>query len=112
VERRHDAAHDAERDDEQEGEQRELGRVAEGGADDVRDRPALGVRLAEIALDEARDPVAVADEDVAVGPELLVQRRDGGRIGERAEDAAGDVAGQDLGAEEDDDAQQPERDDR
>jgi hypothetical protein len=111
VERRHDSAQDPEGDDEEEGEQGELGRVAEGRADDVRDRPALGVRLAEIALDEARDPVAIADEDVAIGSELLVQRRDGGWIGERAEDAAGDVAGKNLRAEEDDDAQEPERDD-
>ena len=43
--------------------------------------------------------------------ELGVQRVDRRLVGERAEDVAADVAGQHLGADEDDDAEDEQRDD-
>ena len=76
------------------------------------DRDAVGERLAQVALEEARDPVPVLREQGLVGAELRVEGVDRRLVGERAEDPAGDVAGQDLRADEDDHAQQEERDDR
>ena len=79
-------------------------------ADDVGDRPLLHRRLAEVAGEDAGDPVPVLHEEVAVRAELVVQRVDRLLVGERAEDVAGDVAGQHLGGDEDDDAEDEQRD--
>jgi hypothetical protein len=107
-----DSTEDRQRHDEHEGEGGELERVDERVADESRNGEAVGEGFAEITLEEARDPVPVLGPEGAVGAKLLVQVVDGRLVGERAEDAAGDVAGQHLRAEEDDDAEQPERDER
>jgi len=109
LQRGDDSAEDPERHDEQEGQEGELGGLLERGADDVAYGPPLRVGLAEVSLRDPADPVDVPDDDAAVRAELFVQRLDCGGVGEGAEDATTDVARQNLRAQEDDDAQKPER---
>jgi hypothetical protein len=61
-------------------------------------------------VEQAAEPVRVLLDQRPVGPELVVQVVDDRLVSERAEDGPPDVAGKDLGAEEDDQAEQPERD--
>ena len=105
-----DAADDPERDDDDERQDRQLERRLQRGPDDVRDRLARGDRGPEVAGDEAAQPVQVLHDQRAVGAELLVELVDRGLIGEGAEDAPADVAGEHLGGEEDEHAQQQQRD--
>ncbi len=108
--RRGDATQDPDRHDDHEREQRELRRVLERRPEQVADGSPERVGVAEIALEHAADPVAVLDEDRPVRTELLVELVDGLLVGEGAEDRAADVAGEQLGGDEDDHAQQDERD--
>ena len=112
LEGRGNAAEHRDRDDDQEGEEGELGRVSERWPEEVSDGPVERVRVAEIALEDAADPVSVLDEDRAVRAELLVELVDGLLIRERPEDRAADVAGKKLRGDEENHAQEEERDER
>ncbi len=80
-------------------------------SDQVAHRDAVGEGLAEVALEEARDPVPVLRQERSVGAELLVKRVDGCLIREGAKDPACDVPRKDLCPDEDDHAEEEERDD-
>jgi hypothetical protein len=67
--------------------------VDERAADEVVDRHAERERFAEVALKEARDPVAILREQRPIGAELLVEIVDGSLVREGPEDATGDVPG-------------------
>ena len=59
-------------------------------------------------MEEAREPVPVAGQERLVEAELVVQLLDGCVVGERPENGPPGVSRQDLGADEHDDAQEPE----
>ena len=73
---------------------------------------AIRIRLAHVAAQEVADPLDVLREQRPVDAELMIERGDRARIGERAENRAADVAGQQLAAREHDHRQQPQRDQR
>ena len=112
AERCDDTAENRERDDQDEGERGELERVHERVADQLTGGDAQRVRLAEVAGQEARDPVPVLGQQRLVGAELLVEVVDGGLVGERSEDPAADVTGENVRGEEDEHAEEEERDRR
>ena len=76
----------------------------------VGDGNAVLQRLAQVAPDEAADPVPVLHDQRPVDAQLLVQLIDLLLRRERAEDVASDVTGKELRGGEDHDAQQEERD--
>jgi hypothetical protein len=106
------AARDAERHHHDERKKTELRRVRQRTADERRDRLAICVRQAHVALHEVRDPLRVLREKRTVRAELMIERGNGARIGERAEYRAADIARQQLAAREHDHRQQPQRDQR
>jgi hypothetical protein len=84
--------------------------VGERVAHELAHRDAVGERLTEVSLEQARDPVPVLSQEGPVGAELSVEGLHRLLIRERSEDPAADISRQHLGAEEDDDAQEEERD--
>ena len=112
LECRGNAAEHRDRDDDQEGEEGELGRVSERRPEEVTDGPVERVRVAEIALKDAADPVSVLDDDRPVRAELLVELVDRLLSRERAEDRATDVAGEKLRRGEENHAEEEQRDER
>ena len=112
VQRGDDPAEDRERHDEHEGDERELGRVLSA----VPSRSLTGlpesIGVAEVARQDAADPVEVlrrgAGGSVPSSSFSVVDRL---LVGERARGCARPtLPGQHLRAEEDDEAQEPERD--
>jgi hypothetical protein len=87
-----------------------LSEWASAGPNQLVHGQAVGERGAEVAVEEAGDPIPVLDEDRLVRPQLVVELVDGGLGGEVSEFAAGDVAGKQVRAHEDEDAEEKQRD--
>ena len=90
----------------------ELRRMRQRVGDERRDRLAIRIRQAHVAAHEMRDPLDVLRHERPVRAELMIERGDRARIGERPEHRAADIAGQQLAAREHDHRQQPQRDQR
>jgi hypothetical protein len=86
--------------------------MGKGRADQLAHRQVVGKRGAEIAVQEAGDPVPVLNENRLVCSQLVVELVDCGLGGEVSELAPGNVPGKKVRADEDEHAEEEQRDGR
>ena len=100
VHRREEPEHQSERNRDGCGCAAEQQRAGQTDPDDVRDLAASGERFAEVAREEARQPLEVAHRRGTVEAEIAADRSNRLFGSALAEHRFGDIAGQDLGARE------------
>ncbi len=94
---------------EHEGEERQQRRIEQPSSNDFGDRLRADQALAEIALDEAGDPVEITCDQVLIEAKTLPQNGKLLRVRRPPENAGCNIPGQHFGDHEDDDGHGTER---